>query len=427
MKGIKGNKVLLLVAILVLSATIIFAAEQLTIYEWWTAGGELQAITKAFQMFNEAYPNIKIIPNPIVGGGGATLQMVLTGLLAAGMPPDTFQSLGGSSLKLYVDGGYLMPVDDIWTKENLDNVFPKMLKEMVTFNGHQYGIPMDIHRANWLFYNTKIFDQLGLTPPTNIDELINTCATIKKQRPDLWPITLGTRDKFTAVFLFDDVLLDVAGPTVYEKYYTGQLDVQNDPNIRKAFEYYAKLVPYIYPYHGSQTWDQALGRKDWVMMAIGDFAAGYMLATGQKYGVDWDALAIPNNVFLMIVDTFTRPKNAKDPNSTNDWLEFITQPLLEQQFSILKGSIAPNNKVDPSTYLTPIQQEDAKDFNNPNITIVPSSIHGSLAPTNFLSDYQDVLVNFLYSPDVNRVLSQISNIMKIYNVKDASQWFWSMQ
>ncbi|RKX45102.1 MAG: ABC transporter substrate-binding protein, partial [Thermotogae bacterium] len=110
-----------LVMFIIISAMLVtLATEKLVIYHWWTAGGERQAIDKLFELFKKAYPDIEIVENPIVGGGGTTLRTVLMGLLAAGMPPDTFQSLSGADLKNYVDGGYLTPVDDIWNEQNLD-------------------------------------------------------------------------------------------------------------------------------------------------------------------------------------------------------------------------------------------------------------------------------------------------------------------
>lgn len=414
----------LVVLIVISSILVIFGAEKLVIYHWWTAGGERQAIDKLFELFKKAYPDIEIVENPIVGGGGTTLRTVLMGLLAAGMPPDTFQSLSGSDLKNYVDGGYLTPVDDIWNEQNLDENFPPLMKKMVTFNGHVYAIPMSIHRANWLFYNKKIFDELGLKPPKNVDELLEVAKIIKEKRPDLWPITLGTRDKFTVVFLFDTILLSVAGPDIYEKFYTGQLDVKNEPLVRKAFEYFAKLVDYIYPYHSAQTWDQALGRENWVMMVIGDFAVGYMIATNKKYGIDWEAIPFPAepNVFLMIIDTFTLPKKAKNVDAARKWLKFIAEPEPEKEFTIIKGSIAPHKSVPVEAYPDEVRKISIRDFRNARI--VPSSIHGVLAPQSFLSEYQDILVNFLYSPNVDRVLNQIDDAMRFYRVKENSMWYW---
>jgi glucose/mannose transport system substrate-binding protein len=204
-------------------------ANELVVYHWWTAGGERQAMDKIFEWYNKKNPDTKIVDNPIAGGGGVTLKMVLLGLLAAGIPPDTFQSLSGAELKMYVDGNYVDPVDDIWQAQNLDSNYPEVIGKMTTFNGKHYGIPMNAHRANWLFYNKQLFDELKLTPPTTIDEMISVAKTIKAQKPDVTPIGIGTREKWPAVFLFDVTLLSSGGPDVYEKFYTGQLDVKQDP------------------------------------------------------------------------------------------------------------------------------------------------------------------------------------------------------
>ena len=171
------------------------AANQITIYHWWTAGGEQQAMNKIFEWFNKKNPDTKIVDNPIAGGGGVTLKTVLLGLLAAKIPPDTFQSLSGAELKMYVDGNYLDPVDDVWKAQNLDVNYPPVIGKMTTFNGKHYGIPMNAHRANWLFYSKKLFDELKLSPPTNIDEMISVAKTIKAQRPDVAPIGIGTRSR----------------------------------------------------------------------------------------------------------------------------------------------------------------------------------------------------------------------------------------
>ena len=136
-----------------------------------------------------------VMVKPVAGGGGIGLQTVMNGMLAAGIPPDTFQSLSGAAVKQYVDGNYLDPVDDVWTAAKLDENYPAVIGKMTVFNGKHYAIPMLAHRANWLFYNVKLFKELNLTPPANADELIAVAKTIKEQRPDVAPIGLGSRDR----------------------------------------------------------------------------------------------------------------------------------------------------------------------------------------------------------------------------------------
>ncbi|MGQ9785197.1 MAG: ABC transporter substrate-binding protein [Anaerolineae bacterium] len=403
--------------------------KELIVYHWWTAGGEREAMNKIFEWFNKKNPDIKIVDNPIAGGGGITLKTVLLGLLAAKMPPDTFQSLSGAELKMYVDGNYIDPVDDIWQANNLDANYPPVIGRMTLFNGHHYGIPMNAHRANWLFYSKKLFDELGLQPPQDIDEMIVAAKTIKEKKPDVAPIGIGTREKWPAVFLFDVVLLSVGGPDAYEKFYTGQLDPKTDPALEDALTKYKELIPYLYEFHGAKTWSDIVGplaEGQFGMMVIGDFAAGLLVQAGYEEGVDWEAEAFPKKpeeVFLMIVDTFTRPTGAKSPEATTAWLTNLTDPTVQEEFNIIKGSIAIHKDVPDTAYADSLHQRASQAFKTKRI--VPSSIHGVLAPPAFLSDWQDILTRFLYSPDIERIQGEIADSMTLANVAETSQWYWA--
>ena len=404
-------------------------AKELTVYHWWTAGGERQAMDVIFKHFNAANPDIKIVDNPIPGGGGIALKTVMQGMLAAKMPPDTFQSLSGSELKMYVDGGFLEPIDDIWAANNCDTKYPAVIGKMVTFNGKKYGMPMNAHRANWLFYNVKLFNELGLKPPTDVDELIAAAKTIKEKKPDVYPIGLGSRDKWTAIFLFDVVLLSEGGPDVYEKFYTGQLDAATDPTIKAAMEKYAALVPYLYPYHGAKIWSDIpplLGEGKIGMYVLGDFSAAQLVQAGYKEGTDWEAVAFPQKpeeVFLMIVDTFTRPVGIKHPDANKAWLNNLADPDTQAEFNIIKGSIAIHADVPATTYPDDLHRRASAAFKGKRI--VPASAHGALAPQAFLSDWQDILTRFLYAPDVTRLQSETAQVMKTYDVAKNSEWYWA--
>jgi glucose/mannose transport system substrate-binding protein len=289
------------------------------------------------------------------------------------------------------------------------------------------AIPVSIHRANWLLYNVPLFTELGLTPPTNVDELITVAKTIKEQKPEVSPIGLGSRDKWTAIFLFDTVLLSVGGPDVYEQFYTGQLDPMTDPTVRLAFEKYAELIPYLYPYHGAAAWSDIpgkLGSGEVAMNVIGDFAAAQLVSAGYQVGKDWEAAAfptVPEEVYLMIVDTFTRPKGIEHPDATTAWMENLIDPATQAEFTIVKGSIAANKDVPESNYPDSLHQRASQAFKT--LRNVPASAHGALAPQNFLSDWQDILTRFLYSPDVDRALGETKLVMDSYDVAGQSTWY----
>ena len=116
----------------VVTATPEPEARQLEIFHWWTGPGEREAADAMFEALANAYPDIEVIENPVAGGGGVSHRVVLQGRMAAGIPPDTFQTLGGAELKAYVDGGALEPLDDLWEELGYADVIPGPLASAVS-------------------------------------------------------------------------------------------------------------------------------------------------------------------------------------------------------------------------------------------------------------------------------------------------------
>jgi ABC-type glycerol-3-phosphate transport system substrate-binding protein len=75
-----------------------------------------------FAAMNAKYPDVEIVENPVPGGGGTEHRVVLKARITAGIPPDTFQTLGGAELKDYVDSGVLEPLDDWYAASGYGDV-----------------------------------------------------------------------------------------------------------------------------------------------------------------------------------------------------------------------------------------------------------------------------------------------------------------
>jgi len=86
-----------------------------------------------------------------------------------------------------------------------------------------------MHIQNILYYNLKLFNELGLSAPTKFDELLNACAKIKQAKPEMTCLALGSKEKWGDTFVFDSILLEQGGPEYYVKLYKGEIDVANDP------------------------------------------------------------------------------------------------------------------------------------------------------------------------------------------------------
>lgn len=401
---------------------------KLEIFHWWTAGGEREAADAMFRVFKKHYPDVTIVENPVAGGGGVSHRVVLQARLSAGLPPDTWQTLGGAELKAYVDGGYLVPIDDLWEELKYADVIPKPLADMVTIEGHRWTVPLNIHIQNILYYDKKLFSELNLSPPTNYDELMKTVKAIKEAKPKKAPLGLGTKEKWEAAFVFDALFLEVAGPENYVKFYKGLSDPKTDPAFRKALERLKELQPYIYPYHAGLTWDESCGlvvSGDAAMVTMGTWAIGYFISRGWTPGKEFGAVNFPQKparILLGHTDSYGLAKGAPHPNTCRDWLRTVASPDFQIAVDVTQGGMFARLDIDPKEFPDPIRQEMQIYLrNNPDKLILDQ--HGSIAPFSFTQAYWDVMAAFITTPDIDKTISDVATLMETYKVKEEAAWY----
>lgn len=422
------KKVWAILMAVLLMVSIAVAEKELIIFHWWTAGGEREAADAMFDVFKCKCPDVKITENPVAGGGGVSLRVVLQSRLAAGIPPDTWQTLGGAELKSYVDGGYLVPLDSLWRELNYWSVIPKPLANAVTINGHPYTVPLNMHIQNILYYNKKLFKELGLKPPTTYAELVEVAKKIKKAKPGMYPLALGTKEKWEAAFVFDSILLEVGGPEYYVKLYKGEINVKKDPTFKKALEMFKDLIPYIYPYHSTLTWDESCGllvSGDAAMVIMGTWAIGYFKTRGWTPGVDFDAVTFPQKperILLFHPDTYGIAKGAPHPEVAKLWLKAVASQAFQVRTDVTQGGLFARIDIDPCFFPDPVRKELQNYVrNHPGKLILDQ--HGSIAPFSFTQSYWDVIAGFLSNPDINKTVSSVQEMFELYDVKTEAAWY----
>lgn len=395
------------------------------IFHYWTAGGEKEAVDALFKMYQERNPNVKIVENPVAGGGGETMLAVLMGNLAAGIPPDTFHDHQGNQQKDYIDAGYLDTVDDIWSEANFEERINPMWAKTLKFNDHVYSVPINAHRTNWLWYDKEIFDEVGVKAPETYDELLEACQKIKEAKPEISPLALGSREKAWVTYLYDMVLLTTGGPDFYEKANTGRIDFLNDPTFHQAMERFAALIPYIYPWHATKSWDEAaalLKTGEAAMYWMGDWVLGYYLSIGMEPEVDFSATAIPSDIWMGHADTFAFPKGAPNPNNARDWMQMCTTPEAQKAFNLIKGSVTIVNDVPPDVYPDPYRQRSANDLRT--LRAVCDGYHGGMMTPAFASELMDILTRFLVDGEVDAAIEDIAKAAERTQLAEACSWFW---
>ncbi|MCJ7734477.1 MAG: ABC transporter substrate-binding protein [Anaerolineales bacterium] len=403
---------------------------KLEIFHWWVGPGEREAADEWFKALHAKYPEVEVIENPVAGGGGVSHRVVLQTRLAAGLPPDTFQALGGAEIKAYVDGEALEPLDDLWNELDYSNVIPGPLANTVVFDGHPYGIPLNMHIQNILYFDKNLFDELGLDAPKTFDELMAVSAAIKEAKPDMYPLALGTSENWEAAFVLDTIILEEGGPEYYVALHKGEIDVTTDPIYRASLEKLAQLKQYIYPFHSNLTWDQSVSlviSGDSAMVTMGTWAIGAFLSNGWTPGVEFSALTYPqgdDRYLLFHADAFGLAKGAAHPQTALDFLEVTGSPELQIPCDVVQGGLFARIDIDPQEFPDPIRQEmQAYVRDNPTKLILDQ--HGSIAPAAFSNEYWIAIAGFMAAdePDIDATISQVDTLMKTYDVLGESTWY----
>ncbi|MDR0948009.1 MAG: extracellular solute-binding protein [Lachnospiraceae bacterium] len=103
----------------------------------------------------------------------------LNALITAKNCPDVYICNPGPNLTQYVENGAAADLTEIlagdpdWYGSFTDGIF-----ERLTYDGKIYAVPANFTAA-LVFYNTEIFTEVGVTPPTTFDEWIAVCEQIK--------------------------------------------------------------------------------------------------------------------------------------------------------------------------------------------------------------------------------------------------------
>lgn len=379
---------------------------KLEILSWWTAGGEADALNAILDGFHEEYSNIQIENAAVAGGGGANSQAVLSSRLQGGDPPAIFQAQGGMDLLRWHDAGYLENLNDVFAENNWGEVFPKEIIEMNSIDGDIYGLPMNIHRNNMIWYNKQIFEELDLEIPTSFDEFIEVSKEL--QANDIIPVALGDQTSRWTTLWFDVLLLDELGAEKYAQLWNGEISL-DDPAVVVAAENLKEVLSFINDNHSSLDWQDATDliiNGEAAMQLMGDWASGYFESKGWEPNEDYAWFPAPGtgDYFNVVNDSMGFPTGVKNAEEAKQLLTYMGSEKGQVDFNLLKGSIPARLDVDTSEFNT-YSKSAAEDFKNSQITI--SLAGGSPVPAGFIGKVDDSINAFVTQKDVDRLIKDL--------------------
>jgi glucose/mannose transport system substrate-binding protein len=390
------------------------SATDLEVVSWWTSGSEKQGLTVLFDAYRAAHPGATVINGAVAGGGGSNAQVVLAQRLLSGNPPDVWQTFPGGALRAYVDQGQVADLSDLYGRGGLAAVLPEVIRDGLTVEGKQYGVPTSAHRGNMLFYNTALLAKAGVTqpgagylPPTFLDDLA------KLDKAGITPLCLGAKDPFTTTALFENTLLSVVGADGWRRIAEDRFHWDSD-SVAEALRRFGQILDYADPQAAALTWDAAtkkLAAGECAFETLNDSAFGELVSAGAVDGKTFGEVPYPgtDGTYVAVVDTFVRARQSENARKASEFLAVLGSPETQLAFSKAKGSVPIRTDVDVSS-LTPYQQSAAKALRSD--TVLWSIVHGEAMRPQFQQGFYDAVATYVRSRDAKAFRTTLTDAMR---------------
>ncbi|MNO68003.1 putative sugar-binding periplasmic protein precursor [compost metagenome] len=379
-------------------------ASQVEVLHWWTSGGEAKAVEVLKSEWAEQGNQWNDFA--VQGGGGKSAMTVLKSRALAANPPEAAH-LKGYELHEWASLGFLRDLSPMAEHLGWYPQLSPMVRDTLSQNGALMAVPTGIHRVNWLWLNRKLFERLGLTPPTDWEHFMTVAEQLKAQ--GVTPLAIGNEPWQLAV-LFETVALGEGGKAFYRKAFLEQDSATlTGPDMVRVLTRFQQLRAYVPEKYAGLKWHQAtnlLESGGAAMQIMGDWVKGELSAGNYRPGEDIDCLPSPGSqgLFSYNLDSIAMFKQ-RDPaqlQAQGELARLLMTPRFQEEFNRVKGSIPALTKPDMSKFdrcairsyqdFLHAEQQD---------NLLPSMAEGMAVPTNMRQGIMDVLSSFFNDPNAN--------------------------
>lgn len=326
-------------------------APEIEVVHWWFKGGDanaLEMIVNEFMLRGGQWDNAP-------ESSFADTRESVVSRMAKGYPPTAIQWNAGVESRQFAELGLLNSVNSTEAIEKLiNNYHPSVLKE-ITVDGKLYAIPVNIHRENWMWVASKIFEtNEELEIPTTWLDIIATGEYLLEQ--EQIPIALGS-EIWQHRILFNDVLIGVMGRQAYSRFYTlKDPTILDSDGFRTVVKTYRQLKPYTHSFGNGSWYSQveAVATDQAALLFMGDWASGEFRNQQSVLGVDFDCHSAPGSeeYLVPVIDVFLLGRLTEQADIRGQHL--LIDTLLDRDtisaFSELKGSVPPFRNFEQQTF-----------------------------------------------------------------------------
>lgn len=169
-------------------------------------------------------------------------------------PPDVVNWYAANRMLPYVNAGLFMDVSDLWAEDEFSAL--ASTKGAMTIDGKQWGVPYTYYQWG-VYYRKDIFEELGLSEPTNWAEEIANCEAVIASGRKCY--TIGTKFLWTAGGWFDYINSRTNGYDFHIELARGEVE-WTDPRVRETFKNWRQLIDMgaFIDDHQTYSWQEAM-------------------------------------------------------------------------------------------------------------------------------------------------------------------------
>ena len=204
---------------------------------WTWRPEDMEFFDAVIAEFEAANPGIKIVQNAIKS---TDYNTTLAAALAGDSGPDVFMSRAYGGLQTFADSGYMVALDELMPE--LKDFDAAKLAGATSSDGKVYGVPA-LSQTIFCYYNTEIYEELGLTVPQTWDQFI---ANLKACTDAGYTgLANGTKEGWICELMLGGVSATwYGGNDFFDKVVAGEINFE-DPIFVNAVDKLNELKPFM--------------------------------------------------------------------------------------------------------------------------------------------------------------------------------------
>lgn len=240
----------------------------------------------------------------------------------------------------------LADLTSVWEQEDLNNKFTKNLKALVNYQEKIIAIPFSYYHWGF-FYNKALFNELGISPPLTIDDLILTCGAMKQK--DIPAIGMGLKEPWPVLAWFTYLTLRSHGLEFYNGLLKGNISWQ-DPGVIQIMETWKKLLTQCSTTSEITSYDWRLPARSLLRNQVGLVLSGsfIMQLFGKEQAQNIGFFSFPSIsksiplAEIAPVEVWIVPKKSENQNLSLNFIKLFLEVSSLSQFNQKSHYISPH-------------------------------------------------------------------------------------